>query len=116
MAVRMAVNSGLARGVGLVTGKEDAWGVFLSGDGVWAHLGMELGSATAVGTVSGALMGIGAGDSADDRQMGVVGVESASVSMSVWASEFSFPGGGGGCEVKNRHLLLLLFRFRYVQG
>ena len=58
---------------------------------------MELGSAMVVGTVSGAFIGLGAGamvgrgavvgrgagEGADDQQTGVVGVESASVSMSV---------------------------------
>ena len=94
IAVRMAVSSGFAGGVGFVTGKEGAWGVFSSGDGIWAHLGIESGSATFVGTVSRALVGTGAGDGADDRQIGVVGMESASVSISVGASETSLPGGG----------------------
>ena len=54
---------------------------------------MVSGLAVSIGTVSGA-EGKGAGDRAEEWQMGVVGVESASVSMSVWASEASLPGGG----------------------
>lgn len=105
IAVRMAVNSRLAGGVGLVTGKEEmwvglivgkegVWGVFSSGDGVWAHLGIESGSAMFVGTISGTVVGMGAGEGANNRQIGVVGVESASISMSVNVLEASLPGGG----------------------
>ena len=51
-------------------------------------------STSLVETVSGACEGRGAGDGAVDLQIGVVGVESASVSMSVRASGASLLGGG----------------------
>ena len=72
-----------ACGAGSMMGKEDAWGVFSSGDGVWAQRGIDSGFATWVVMVLGAILGRGAGDSADKQQIGVIGVESASVSMSV---------------------------------
>lgn len=74
--------------------KEGAWGVLSSRDSVQAHLGMVLGSTSPVDTVSGAWEGRGAGEGAEDLQIGVVGVELASVSMSVGVSGASLPGGG----------------------
>jgi hypothetical protein len=70
-------------GAGAGVGKEGVSGVLSFGNGVRAHRGMSLGLATVVVTVSGAPIGRGAGDGAEDRQIGVVGVDSASVSMSV---------------------------------
>ena len=66
-----------------------------SGDGVRAHLGMVSGSASLVDTISGAwVVGRGVRDGAEDLQIGVVGVESVSVSMSVGASGVLLLGGG----------------------
>lgn len=54
----------LFRGLGCsgsVNVKEGAWGVLLSGDGIWAHLGMVLGSAKPVETDLGAWVERGGG-------------------------------------------------------
>ena len=67
---------------------------------------MVSGSATVVGTVSGAVCIAGEGDGAVDLHIGVVGVESASVSMSMWESELSCPGEG---VVRSRTLVFFFF-------
>ena len=51
---------------------------------------------------------MGAGDGAEDLQIGVVGVESASVSMSVGGSSTSLPGGGA---MRSRIVTLFFFLF-----
>ena len=80
-------------GTGAVVVKVGAWGVLSSGEGVRAQWGMVSGLVVSIGTDSGA-EGKGVGDGADEWQTGVVGVESASISISVWASDASLPGGG----------------------
>ena len=67
-------------------------------------------SGAVVGTGAGRGVGTGAGEGADDRQMGVVGVESASVSMSVCASEFSLLGDG---VIRSRIVIFFFFFFGF---
>ena len=81
--------------------KVGAWGVLSSGEGVRAQWGIVSGLAVSIRTDSGAEgKGVGAGarkgvgEGAEERQTGVVGVESVSVSMSVGVSTASLPGGG----------------------
>ena len=112
MAAMMAASS-LARGEGFTVGKTGARGVGSSGEGVRAHFGIDSGFTTSTGTVNGACRK-GLGDGAVDLQIGVVGVEprSASVSMSEEGAEASSPGGG---VVRSRMVTFFFLRFGLVR-
>ena len=75
---------------------------------------MELGSATSVFTVSGAMVGRGAGDGVDDRQTGVVGVESVSVSISVSPEDGISLLGGGVVRSKMADFFFFVFLGRVI--
>ena len=70
---------------------------------------MVSGLAMPVETVAGAC-GKGPGDRAVDLQIGVVGVESVSIPMSVDGVEASLPGGG---IVRSRIVTFFFFRFSF---
>ena len=84
--------------------------MLLSGEGVRAHLGIVSGLARVVGMESGAGVGVrtGAGEGAEDLQMGVVRVESVSISISVGVLRGSFLGEG---VVRSRIVSFFFFSF-----